>query len=373
MNSSQSGSSKKDPKFQVITFHTSCKISFNLKFSRRDGIGMGQTHETRNAAGRIKEELTKSFRRIAAEATITASPSAGKGAALAISITCTLKNPMHDYVVRRSVSNVITMQSTFWLHDGKVKIQKVTADEVRQCYTSSPPANDGRWRWLHHSLLCSEAVEMPIAKFAEQLKLTVRNEEANFLACRTSEQFKNDAKSKQLLLHSVSEVLSIKFRDDDGGAQRVPQDTRATQQVVGTATVAVPPSMHTDSKSSTTLHATGAVHPTLTETVRATPQLGRVVGSEMITDSETAHLPAVSASMSLRRKLDYSADTSPGPAPSLNGNSCDAIPSSEEQSGTSIIATQFSSCFGRSKADLQFVAVAKHANRRHRKRGGKSH
>jgi hypothetical protein len=317
------------------TLYSSCLLSFDLKLIS----SKCKIPEAQNSLRIIKDQLIKSYQNIAAEATITVA--AGDGAALAIKISCTLKNKMHDYVVRRSITNAITMQKWYWIKDGKIKLKTVGADTVRQFYLAPPASDrDGRLLWLNHSLLVSEAIEMPIEKFAEQLKLTVQKEEARFLACTTSEQFKNDAKSKQLLLYSISSVLSMKFRDVASGPKRVSHDMNGTQEVVGTVTVAVPPILQTDSQSTTTRHKMGAVHPNLADTA-ATPQMGREA-SETIpcSESETTNLPDAALP---KRRLDYrdSNDIAHAPSPSLSVDSRVVITrTAEEHCQTGIKATR---------------------------------
>ena len=197
----------------------------------------------------FRDDLVKQIRLRATEAIIDAVQLEGQDHSFKISMECTWKNRhgMHDYVIRRLINHSLGMQKNFYFLPGtKIKVQLTTLDAIRHCYLSLPRPEKSQ-RWLHHSLLCSKAHDMPITKFVEELSKTVKKEENNLLDCKTLEEFKNDARSKQTLLYSITEVLLTKC---SGDLQRAPQDKDPD---VGTAAVAAP--KPTDAESTTTRDA----------------------------------------------------------------------------------------------------------------------
>jgi hypothetical protein len=191
--------------------------------------------------GILKESLVNEMRRRASEATIDAFKQEGQGCGYTIRIVCQLRNPVHHFVVRRIVGQSIKTQETFRLvttngskSTGKArpKIFSMPIDAVRQSYISPPPENGERW--LHHSLLCSKAHDMPFTEFVEELGKTVKREESHLLGCFSWEQYRKQAWAMQVLLYSIHKVLLTKCNGSSGLEQGPGLD-------VGTAAVVAPP------------------------------------------------------------------------------------------------------------------------------------
>jgi hypothetical protein len=352
-----------------------CQIIFHLSVNRHNYTR--SAIETSLQA--IRNGLAEKIRRKAKEATIDVFLVEGEGRAysLKVSVVCWLKNPSYNYVICRFISKSIGQQQLFY-SPGKIRIYKKTSDAVRQSYVS--PSPQGSKRWLHHSIVCSKAHNMPIREFVESLGKTVKREEMDLRSCTTMEQVMNDAWRKQILLYSIHGVLLAQL---SSGQLTAPQGVGPD---VGTTAEAAFPYPQPLNAASTTMHsaattgAAGAVHPNSAETVGTTPQTGRNVSSEMNSGSVAA--PAT------RKKLHYdgSPDSdaavvgAPAPVevsvlreshgPSGDSQVHDTSTAMNGQSG--ITASQF--CVGCRKVqvDLKLVAGAKKKRGTH-KRAGRRH
>lgn len=182
--------------------HSANRITFSLVSIRPGDI--------EKSAQIFQNELVQQVRLRTKECTIDALkvPSQfGACIVLKVSIECVWKNPMHDYAIRRFLCSAIKCQlpgSRFRLDHG-IKLQALSLEAVRRYYLSPPI--QGSDRWLQYSLLCSEAHEMPLTELGEKLRNTVKTQEENLLKCKSKEDFKQTAIEKQVLLHSIAEVL----------------------------------------------------------------------------------------------------------------------------------------------------------------------
>ena len=180
--------------------HLANKLTFSL-VSRRPGAA--SVYESN--AQIFQNELAKQVRLRAKECTIDASiRSSGDIIVLDVSIASVWKSPMHDYAIRRIVSNAVTCLPRFSLSDG-IKLNAFSLEAVRRCYLSPP--SQGSDRWLQYSLLCSESHDMPLSEFCDRLRNTVQKKEEILLECITKEDYKKSAIENQLLLYSIAEVL----------------------------------------------------------------------------------------------------------------------------------------------------------------------
>jgi hypothetical protein len=247
-----------------LTAYTACQIVFSVRAIQRYGNYDESATAFGFSLGILKESLVNEMRRRASEATIDAFKQEGQGCGYTIRILCQLRNPVHHFVVRRIVGQSIKTQETFRLvttngskSTGKArpKIFSIPIDAVRQSYISPPPENGERW--LHHSLVCSKAHDMPFTEFVEELGKTVKREESNLLGCYSWEQYKTQAWAMQVLLFSIHKVLLSKCLGSGGLPLLQGTQARAGHDSgVGTANdaaVAVHPSLPSNAESSTTL------------------------------------------------------------------------------------------------------------------------
>ena len=234
-----------------------------------------------DSLGILKESLVNEIRLRASEATIDAFKQEGQGCRYTIHMLCRFRNPVHHYVVRRIVGRSIGTQKTFRFvstngseSTGKPrpKIGSKPIDAVRRSYISPPPVNGERW--LHHSLLCSKAHDMPFTEFVQELGKTVKREESNLLGCCSWEQYRNQAWATQILLFSIHEVLLSKCHGSlSGGLPQLEGTQAGHDSGVGTANaaVAVDPSLPLNAESSTTRDTPiGAPNLNSTDTTDAT-------------------------------------------------------------------------------------------------------
>ena len=166
--------------------HEATEISFSLDLRKKASLALiSSAYE--NSAPRpayeisaqiFKENLTEGIRLKAKECTIDA-VTKSQDSSLCINMACVWKGRMHDYTIRRLVTNIVQMQRRFSFSAGTgIKLQAMTFEGVRLRYLSPPP--DGGHRWLQHSLLISEAHAMPLPKFAEELSKTVKMRRQTF-------------------------------------------------------------------------------------------------------------------------------------------------------------------------------------------------
>jgi hypothetical protein len=314
-----------------LTAYTACQIVFSVRAIQRYGNYDESATAFGFSLGILKESLVNEMRRRASEATIDAFKQEGQGCGYTIRILCQLRNPVHHFVVRRIVGQSIKTQETFRLvttngskSTGKArpKIFSMPIDAVRQSYISPPPENGERW--LHHSLLCSKAHDMPFTEFVEELGKTVKREESNLLGCYSWEQYKTQAWAMQVLLFSIHEVLLTKCLGSGGLPLLQGTQARAGHDSgVGTANdaaVAVHPSLPSNAESSTTL---------------ITPNGAPNLNSTNTTDAAAA-TPLIEATS---RKLSFN-DDAPAPVETPVPPHRDS-PSGNTVTETGITATQF--------------------------------
>ena len=369
---------------------TEFQIVFYLCVFRR----IGPTSADKNSAietslNVFRNDLVEQIRRKATEATIDVSELEGQAYSFKFNVVCRLKNPAHDYVVRRMITNSLGTQESFYTAaNTKIKVNQTTLDAVRQSYESHPPG--GSRRWLHLSIVRSKAHDMQMAEFVEEFGKTVKREESNLLDCETRDQFKEDAWAKQTLLHSVHQVLVAKI----SGQQKAPEGM--DPDVVQTA---APPYLPSKASSTTMRRATtGALHPISAETTGTTPQMGRQVGSETIAESETGVDAAAPRRRNLSAHFELTGDSpapqrrnlsssfeltgdAPAPSPVETTVHCES-PSGDSQARDAIITaiegqegiTASQLCVGCHEADLHcVVSGAKKRRRRNRHRAGRRH
>ena len=233
------------PEKRIHRRHQACQITFSLtalSATQRNSSVLGYAE----SLGIIKGDLVEQIRKKASEATIDAFQQEGQGCSYRFRVMCRFKNPMHSQVVSRIFTNAIQleMQTAFRISPGTwIKVCQTSLEAVRQSYVLQPPENGERW--LHHSLFCSKAHDMPLPEFVQELGKTVKREESNLLGCVSWEQYKNQAWAMQALLYSVQEVLWTKCNGSSGLAQCTGLD-------VGTAAVAAPPRLPLNAETSTT-------------------------------------------------------------------------------------------------------------------------
>ena len=371
-----SGGSARAPRPTLSILTEACQIIFHLSVNRHNYTK--SVIETSLQA--IRNELAEQIRRRAKEATINVFLVEGEGRdySLKVSVVCWLKNPSHNYVIRRFISNSIGMQRLGIKHQGTIRIYKMTSDAVRQSYVS--PSPQGSNRWLHHSIVCSKAHNMPIREFVERLGITVKREEMDLQSCTTPEQVMKDAWRKQTLLYSIHGVLLAQL---SSGQLTAPQGVGPD---VGTTAEAAFPYPQPLNAASTSMHsaattgAAGAVHPNSAETEGTTPQTGQDVSSEMNSGSMTARLTVAKKKLQYDGSPDAAIVGAPAPVevsvlreshgPSGDSQVHDTSTATNGQSG--ITASQF--CVGCRKVqvDLKLVAGAKKKRKPH-KRAGQRH
>ena len=269
-----------------------CKIVFHLSVNRHSYTKSA----IETSLQTFRNELAAQIRRRAKEATIDVFVVEGdledRVYRLKVSVVCWLKNPLHNYVIRRFVSNsiMIGQQRILKIQPKTLRIHKMTSDAVRQSYVS--PSPQGSNRWLHHSIVCSKVHNMSFREFVEELGKTVKNEEMDLRSCTTPEQLVETARRKQTLLYSIHGVLVAHL---SSGQQTAPQ---GVGPVEGTAASAAFPYQPLNA-ASITEGAAGAVHPNSAETVLegTTPQKGRSISSEINSGSVAAPVT--------RKKLQY--------------------------------------------------------------------
>jgi hypothetical protein len=329
--------------------YPACQITIRLSANQRNN---GASDVVKSAAafrkslGILKDDLVNQFQKKASEATIDAAfEQEGQACSYTLNVTCRFKNPMHHYVIRRFIQSSIDTQMIFHLSPGsKINIQLRSLDAVRQSYLMPPHAT--RERWLHHSLFCSKAHDLPFKEFVEELGKTVIREQNNLLGCHSWDQYRNQAWTIQILLFSIHEVLLSK-------CESLPQGSAWGAAGLDVGVEEAPVSLPSYA-ASTTMHSatTGAVHLDSAETIGATPHIDRHAVS--ITESE----PSGHVNGQRRRKLSF-ALTVDAAAPAETTARCES-PSGVSQARDAIdgqrgiTATQL--CFCYREADLHFEA-----------------
>ena len=313
------------PETRIHRRHQACQITFSLNAlsaTQRNSSVFGYAE----SLGIIKGDLVEQIRKKASEATIDAFQQEGQGCSYRFRVMCRFKNPMHSQAVSRIFTSAIEMQTAFrislvtW-----IKVRQTSLEAVRQSYVLQAPEKGERW--LHHSLHCSKAHDMPLPEFVQELGKAVRREEGTLLGCVSWEQYKNQAWAMQALLYSIHEVLL----------------TKCTSLDVGTAAVAAP----SNAETSTTPDEPDGIQNS-TDTIDAT----------------AATSPRENDGIS--RRLIYPATPRPDALahvetpehrerPSGDSQASDIMTTTSRMGGSKgIIATQF--CFGCSEADLHFEA-----------------
>jgi hypothetical protein len=280
--------------------YPACQITIpltaNQRYNRASDV-VKSASAFRKSLGILKDDLVNQFKKKASEATIDAFEQEGQACSYILHVTCRFKNPMHHYVIRRFIKTSIEMQRIFHLSPGStINIQLRSLDAVRQSYLMPPHAT--RERWLHHSLFCSKAHNLPFKEFVQELGKTVKREQNNLLGCHSWDQYRNQAWTSQILLYSIHEVLLSKCLESRSLQQgsawgAAGLDVGAVEDPLSLPSYAASTTMH-----SATL-ATGAVHLDSAETIGATPHMDRHVGT--ISDSEHS----VDLTGRRRRKLSF--------------------------------------------------------------------
>ena len=223
------------PARRIYTLHSACQITFSLS-AKDEGCSTRAAFSYVKSLGVLKYELVAKIRKKTTEATIDVFQQDGQGCSYKFRVMCRFKNPMHPYVASRIFARSIEMQKAFHISPTtRIKVCPTPLDAVRQSYALQPPEKGERW--LHHSLLCSKAHDMPLSEFVEELGKTVKREESNLLGCFSWEQYRKHAWAMQALLYCIHEVLLTKCNSSSSLAQGMGLN-------VGTAAVAVPPRRH---------------------------------------------------------------------------------------------------------------------------------
>ena len=328
------------PETRIHRRHQACQITFSLNAlsaTQRNSSVFGYAE----SLGIIKGDLVEQIRKKASEATIDAFQQEGQGCSYRFRVMCRFKNPMHSQAVSRIFTSAIGMQTAFRISLGTwFKVRQTSLEAVRQSYVLQAPEKGERW--LHHSLHCSKAHDMPLPEFVQELGKAVRREEGTLLGCVSWEQYKNQAWAMQALLYSIHEVLLTKCASLD----------------VGTAAVAAPPRHPSNAEA--------PCPPSNAELSTTRVEPDGIQNSTDTMDATAATSPRESDGIS--RRLTFTATPRPDAhAPVLtpepqrerpsDSQARDIITTTSRMGGSKgIIATQF--CFGCqcSEADLHFEA-----------------
>ena len=348
MQTSDRDSRPYGPAKRIYTLHPACQITFSLS-AKDQRYGTRAAFSYVESLGVLKGELVENIRKKTTEATIDVFQQDGQGCSYKFCVMCRFKNAMHPYVVSRIFAGSIQMQKAFHISPTtRIKVFQTSLDAVRQSYILQPPEKGERW--LHHSLLCSKAHDMPLPEFVEELGKTVKREESNLLGCFSWEQYRKQAWAMQALLYSIHGVLLTKCNGSSGLAQGTGLD-------VGTAAVVAPP-CHPSNEETLCLPSNAE-----SSTRRNEPDvvLIQLLNSTGTIDATTATSPRDHDGIS--RRLSFSVTLRPDALapvetsdyrerPSEDSRARDAI--SRMGGSNGITATQF--CFGCSKAELHFEA-----------------
>lgn len=214
---------------RIQTPHPACQITFSL--SAKDQR-LRTLFRLRESLGFLKGDLVEQIQKKTTEATIDAFQKDDQGCSYLIRVMCRFKSPMHSYVAKRIIARSFQVQTAFLAPlSTDIKVCQTSLDDVRQSYVMQPPEKGERW--LHHSLFCSKAHDMPLPEFVEELGKTVKREESNLLGCFSWEQYRKQAWAMQVLLYSIHKVLLTKCNGSSGLEQGPGLD-------VGTAAVVAP-------------------------------------------------------------------------------------------------------------------------------------
>jgi hypothetical protein len=322
------------PETRIHPRHQACQITFSLTaLSAKRRNSSAFDHGYAESLGIIKGDLVEQIRKKASEATIHAFQQEGQGCRYRFRVMCRFKNLMHPQAVSRIFTSAIQMQTAFRISPSTwIKVCQTSLEAVRQSYVLQPPEKGERW--LHHSLFCSKAHDMPLPEFVQELGKTVRREEGTLLGCVSWEQYKNQAWAMQALLYSIHEVLL----------------TKCTSLDVGTAAVlvAAPPRHPSNAEASTTPDEPDGIQnstDTIDATAATSPRENDGISRRLTypaTPRPDAHAPVETPEPQRQR-------------PSGDSQALDTITTTSRMGGSrGIIATQF--CFGCSEADLHFEA-----------------
>ena len=337
---------------RIHTPHPACQITFSL--SAKDQR-LRTLFRLRESLGFLKGDLVEQIQKKTTEATIDAFQKDDQGCSYLIRVMCRFKNPMHSYVAKRIITRSFQVQTAFLTPlSTEIKVCQTSLDDVRQSYVMQPPEKGERW--LHHSLFCSKAHDMPLPEFVEELGKTVKREESNLLGCFSWEQYRKQAWAMQVLLYSIHKVLLTKCNGSSGLEQGPGLD-------VGTAAVVAPP-RHPSNKDTLCLPS-NAVSSTPQNAVSSTPhyEADGVLSSRDTTGAFAATSPGDHDDTS--RRLNFSGSVTLRPdalahvetpehreRPGGDLQARDAI--SRMGGSKGITAAQL--CFCCSEADLHFEA-----------------
>jgi hypothetical protein len=330
------------------TFHPACQITFSLSAKVQRNRTVLRPVES---LGFLKGDLVEQIRRKTTEATIDVFQQDGQGCSYNFRVMCRFKSRMHSFVVRRIFAQSIRVQRAFHISPNTcIKVCQTSLDNVRQSYVSQPPEKGERW--LHHSLLCSKAHDMPLPEFVEELGKTVQREEINLLGCLSWEQYKEQAWTMQALLYSIHKVLLTKCNGSSGREQGTGLD-------VGTAAALAPPRhpsnkdtpcLPSSAESSTPCYETDGVLNLTKDATAATSQDNDDIDNEGI--SRRLNFSGM-GTQALRPDALAPVETpEQRERPSGDLQARDTI--SRMGGSKGITAAQF--CFGCSEADLHFEA-----------------
>jgi len=163
--------------------------------------GKGWSNTNVSSQNSLRDRLVHGIQKLAHEGTIDvwlSQSDSSEPEILEVRIACVWKFQMYNHTVRRFLHNMINAKCT-------VNVFGSDRNAVRDTYLK-PPGPGGN-RWLQYSGLRGTFYEMPLRDFVRVLGEIVRREEARFLSCESREEFSGDARSKQVLLYEICNVL----------------------------------------------------------------------------------------------------------------------------------------------------------------------
>ena len=174
-------------------------VAHKIRIFLTGGKGLSKTNVS--SPNSLRDRLVHGIQKLAYEGTIDvwlSQSDSSEPEILEVRIACVWKFQMYNHTVRRFLHNMINAKCT-------VNVFGSDLNAVRDTYLK-PPGPGGN-RWLQYSGLRGTFYEMPLRDFVRVLGEIVRREEARFLSCESREEFSGDARSKQVLLYEICNVL----------------------------------------------------------------------------------------------------------------------------------------------------------------------
>jgi hypothetical protein len=149
----------------------------------------------------FKNDLSRDIQAMTYQAVIDVAIKPGSQL-LQVKISCEWKTPIHAYSIRRTIKDSIAGR----FHVDTVRVFQMDSSSIISHSDHNPS------RWLQHSQPKGAAYTVPIENFVNALGKEVQAQEAMFLKCQTLAQFRDDARSKQVLLCNLHDALRWRFR-----------------------------------------------------------------------------------------------------------------------------------------------------------------